>query len=233
VFRGFNIYFARTTDGVAFSSPLRITSYTVAIPRAAANSLVYLPNGDVYTTWSESVGDFVNEIRDVLYSVSTDGGRTFSAPTKLLRVLGVVGDVFQVGKTLELVTQYKKNDHTLAATRLYRSGNGGKSYSGGARIARPASYNHLHENSVGTNAAGVVAIGWAENASRLATNNGIYIVVSRDGGKHFGSPTLVMPGLFLDPPSVVVDSQGRIGVAFSAPDASLESSEVLFVRVAS
>ena len=57
------------------------------------------------------------------------------------------------------------------------------------------------------------------------------VAVSHDGGKHFDPASLVVAGLFIDPPSVTVDGQGRIGLAFSSSDAALEDREVLFVRV--
>lgn len=230
VFRGGNVYFSRSADGTAFAEPIKVSKYDLAIPRAAANGLVFLANGDVYATWSESFGDFVNEIRDVLYVTSSDGGRTFSAPTKVAHVKGVVGAALLVGGAVGLATQSQKGDHTPAHNKFFRSTNGGRDYGPRVRVARPRNYTRLNENSVAANASGVVAIAWAENSSFLPGQYGIYVAVSRDGGKHFEPPALVMEGLFLDPPAVTVGPGGEIGVAFSSGDATLADREVLFLR---
>ncbi len=231
VFRGFNIYYARSVDGTTFLDSVKVTSYALAIPRAAANGLTVFPNGTIYATWSESVGDFVNEIRDVLAATSTDGGRSFSSPTKIAHVRGVVGAVLRTGNAVALLTQSQQNDNKLSVTKFFRSTNGGKTYGPKARVARPPGYNHLHQNSVAANASGIVAVAWTENSSTLGGVDGLYVAVSRDGGKHFDPAALVVAGLFIDPPSITVDGQGRVGLAFSSSDPSLADREVLFVRV--
>jgi hypothetical protein len=232
VFRGGNVYFAKTADGATFSDPVRVSSYTLAIPRAAANGLVYLPNGDAYAVWSESFGDFVNEIRDVYYATSSDGGRTFSPRTQIAHVRGVVGAAIRVGDAIALATQSLKNDHSLASLKVFRSTDGGRTYAGRRRVTRTGSYSHLNESSVAANASGVVAVAWAENSSRLGPDDGIYVAISRDGGRTFAAPELVTAGLFVDPPSVTVDSEGVVGIAYSSAAAALADREVLFVRVA-
>jgi hypothetical protein len=231
-YHGFNVYFVRTDDGATFTAPKRITNYTVTIPRAAANALAFQPSGDVYAVWTESRGDFVDELRDVFYATSGDGGRTFSAPARVAHVRGIVGATARVGGATLLVAQSQKNERAFAITKVFRSSDAGRTYASRVRVARTASYSHLHENSVATNGAGVVAIAWTENSSRPGPPEGIYVAVSRDGGRTFGDPQLLAPGLYIDPPSAVVDSTGAVGVAFSSSQASLADREVLFLRVA-
>ncbi len=229
---GFNLYFARSADGTQFSDPKRITSYSQVIPRAASSSIAYRSSGDIVVVWTESRGDFTDELRDVFSSVSTDRGQTFSAPEQVGRVRGIVGALLPTDEGMALLVQSQKNDRSKAITKYFRSRDGGRTYASKVRVVKTNSYSHLHQNSVmASSVVGVIAIAWTENSSKPGTVVGIYVSVSRDGGRSFGEPELVMPGLFIDPPSVTVTSTGRVGVAFSSSAASLPDREVLFLDV--
>jgi hypothetical protein len=231
VFRGFNVYVARTADGATFADAVKVSDYPLVIPRAASNAIAYLPGGELYVVWSVSRGDFVDQIREVMFAVSDDGGRRFTGPAQLARVRGIVGGLARAGDATALVVQSQKNERALAITKVFRSSNGGRSYGPRARVAKSASYNHFNQSSLAANADGVVALAWTENSSRPGPPEGLYVAVSRDGGRSFDEPALVAPGLFIDPPAVTVDSAGRVGLAFSSSDASVEDREVLFMRV--
>lgn len=229
---GFNLYFVRSADGTQFSEPKRVTSYSQVIPRAASSSIAYRASGDAVVVWTESRGDFTDELRDVFSSVSTDRGQTFSAPEQIGRVRGIVGALLPTDGGMALLVQSQKNELSKGITKYFRSRDGGRTYSSKVRIVKTNGYSHLHQNSVmASSAANVVAIAWTENSPKPGTVVGIYVSVSHDGGRSFGEPELVMPGLFIDPPSVTVTSTGRVGVAFSSSAASLPDREVLFLDV--
>ena len=225
---GFNVYFARSTDGETFSNPRRLSAYEFPIPRATSNALGVLADGTVYAAWTEGLGDFFEQTRTVRFSTSTDGGRTFSPPEAVRGAQGAVAAVIADEATTLLLTQIKRTASARPAIKLNRSTDGGRAFGGRVKIGRAAGHSHLHQASIARHAE-TVAIAWAENSPRPTPEDGLYLVVSRDGGRSFDAPRLVASGLYAEPPSVVVDDLGRVGLFASSPVVSLADREVVFV----
>lgn len=231
-YHGFNVYFCRSANGSTFAKPVRVSNYTGTIPRAAANALTVLPRGEIYALWTESNGDFVDEIKNNYFVSSSDGGRTFSAPLRVANARGVAGALSAEDGSVRLLTQFQNGPRADHAIRLYTSDDDGRSFPRRARIGIAASNSHLNQASIASNPNGVIAVAWVENSSRPGPSEGIYVAASTDGGRSFGSPELVAEGIFPDPPAVTVDTAGRIGVVYVSSALSAVDREVLFAVVA-
>jgi hypothetical protein len=230
--RGFNVYFAASPDGVAFSDPIRVSSYSLVIPRAATNALAFVGERRVVAVWTESHGDFVDEIEDVYSVESDDSGRTFSAPRRVTRVRGLVGALLRTADETLLATQLQKTPRSNHVLKIFRSTNGGSTYTERHKIAKTGNTSHLHQSSMASNALGVIALAWIENSPTPVVPQGIYVAVSRDGGRTFDAPRFARAGLFIDPPAVAVDPTGRPVVVFATAEPDPEEREVFVHRVA-
>lgn len=228
---GFNVYYAQAPDGTAFQEPKKLSSYTGTIPRAAANCLGFLPNGDVFAAWTESHGDFIDEIKNIYSSVSADRGRTFSAPKQIAHVRGVVGALLPTGATTLLLTQLQTRPKAKPVIKVFVSSDDARTFPRRSKLAKPASYSHVHQHSIAVNATGAVAVAWVENSSLPGPTEGLYVATSSDGGRSFSAPMLIREGLFPEAPSVVVDESGSVGVVLTSSAVSLSDRDVLFIRV--
>lgn len=231
-FHGFNVYFARSEDGSTFAEPDLLSAYTLTIPRAAANGLGVLPSGEIVAFWSEAHGDFVDEVKMIFRCASTDGGRTFSAPQLVARAQGVVGAVFALENGVTaLLAQLQRTARAKGVLKLFRSDDAGRTFGGRAKVGSSSAYVHANRASIASNASGTVAIAWTENSSRPGPAEGLYVAVSRDGGRTFSAPALMVPGLFIDPPAVTVAPDGAVGLVYAAMAGSLVTQDVLFRHV--
>jgi hypothetical protein len=230
-FHGFNVYFASSDDGVEFSRPKKVTNYTLTLPRATTNVLAVLPNGSLYAAWTESYGDFADEIKIILSATSTDGGRTFSAPRRVAKASGLVGGATGVGSRVYLLTQLMKTPKSRPVIQLFRSTNGGAAYGARAKIAATDTVSHLNQASVAMNDAGMVAVAWLQRSYQATGVQGVFAAVSRDGGKTFSSPVLVVEGQVADAPAVTLDAAGNVGVVFTSPAVNLIDRDVYFSSV--
>lgn len=230
-FHGFNVYFARSLDGITFSVPERVSDYSLTIPRAGSCAISVLPAGDVVAFWSEALGDFVDEVKTIYRVVSKDGGRTFSDPTRVAKARGVVAGVFPLGNELALLAQTQRGPRTKGVIKLFRSTDAGETFPRRAKAGSSPAYVHAHQSSVAANRSGTVAIAWTENSSRPGPIEGLYVTISRDGGRTFGEAQRTVDGLFIDPPSVTVGEDGSVGLVYSSSSSSLSSQEIYFRRV--
>lgn len=230
-YHGFNVYFARSTDGVSFSAPDKVSDYTGTIPRAGSCGISVLPSGEIVGFWSEALGDFVDEVKTIYRVSSTDGGRTFGAPLRVAKAQGVVAAVFPLGGSLAMLAQTQRGPRTKGVIKLFRSSDDGRSFPARAKVGSSPAYVHAHQASVASNAFGVVAIAWSENSSLPGPTEGLYVTVSRDGGRTFDAAQLVVAGLFIDPPAVTVAPDGSVGLAYASSVTTLTAQEVLFQRV--
>ena len=230
-FHGFNVYFARSTDGVTFSAPDRVSDYSLTIPRAGSCGLAVLPSNEIVGFWSEALGDFVDEVKTIYRVSSTDGGRTFSAPVRVSRAQGVVASILPLGNQLAMLAQTQRGPRSKGVIKLFRSSDDGKSFPARAKVGSSPSYVHAHQASVAANAGGVVAIAWSENSSLPGPLEGLYVTVSRDGGRTFEPARRIVDGLFIDPPAVTVAPDGSVGLVYASSVSTLTAQEVLFRRV--
>lgn len=230
-FHGYNVYFARSTDGVTFSEPDKVSDYSLTIPRAGSCAVGLLPSGAIVGFWSEALGDFVDEVKTIFRVVSTDGGRNFSAPQRVAKAQGVVAAAFPLGDELALLVQTQRGPRSKGVIKLFRSDDGGMSFPPRAKVGSSPAYVHAHQASVAANANGVVAIAWTENSSRPGPIEGLYVTISRDGGRTFDAAQRIVDGLFIDPPSVTVSADGSVGLVYASSVATLTAQEILFQRV--
>ena len=225
---GFNVYFARSTDGETFASPRRLSSYQYPIPRATSNALGVFPDGEIYATWTDAVGDFFEHVQTIYLSVSKDGGRTFSAPEPVRGAKGAVAALDVGESTTLLLTQVKRTPSSTPTIKVNLSSDRGRAFRVRKKVGRSPGHSHLHQASV-VRSGGVVAVAWAENSPRPTPEDGLWVAISRDDGRTFEAPRIVARGLFAEPPAVVVDASGRVGLFASSPAVSVVDREVVFV----
>lgn len=230
-FHGYNVYFARSTEGLSFTEPKKISDYSQTIPRATANTLAISPSGRIYALWTESNGDFIDEIKNIYYVESTNGGSTFSAPKPVGRAAGVVAFARFDGNNVLLLTQIQKKPNGLQSIKVFSSKDGGLTYAKGVRLGKADVYTHMHQNSIGLAPGGQVAVAWTENASSPRVADGVYVALSRDGGKVFDPAKVVLDGLFFEPPSIAVSPAGKVVLVYSTGAVNLVDREIMVASI--
>jgi hypothetical protein len=125
----FAVYLARSTDkGASFSPNMRID--LGACPCCRPN-IAFGENGEVYLSWRKV---FDGDVRDTVIAVSTDAGKSFSAPKKIAEdgwVLHACPDSgpAMVAANGKLYVAWYSEGHGKAGIRMGTSQNGAKSFS--------------------------------------------------------------------------------------------------------
>lgn len=228
--KGFNVYFTRSSDGVTFAEPMRLSSYSNPIPRATSNALGLLGDGTLYATWTEAHSDFFDETKTIVYAHSSDGGRTFTSPKLAAGARGVVASIQTSERGTFLLSQVMRSPQSKPAIKLNRTSTDGSRFHERVKIGRTANHSHLHQTSLALSGE-TVAIAWTENASSPRFEDGIYVAISHDGGRTFEPARRVASGLFADPPAAVVEPSGRVGVVFTTSSTSLDDREIVYLAV--
>lgn len=230
---GFNVYYANVDlgEGVV-GEKVRVTSYSNPIPRAARAAIALLPDGRIHAVWTESQGDFIDEIKDVFSATSRNGGRSFSAPRKATGAKGVVAAALPLGgDALGLLVQLQNKPRAKVKVNFLRSTNGGETYGAKAPVGIATADAYISQNGVAMR-GDLVGVAWIENSQRRGPAKGIYIGVSRDGGRSFSPPILAVEGLLPEPPALVAAPDGSLGLVYVSPEATLAERDVFYKRIA-
>jgi hypothetical protein len=79
------ILFSRSSDaGLTFSKPIKISK---AVASAQGSDIVVRPNGDVYVFWREFDQSLPAVNDEIVFAISTDGGKHFSDPRTLAAIV--------------------------------------------------------------------------------------------------------------------------------------------------
>lgn len=198
---GGEIFFARSTDGgETFSAPINLSNTPAGAGKGrlterrwhnGSHDLAVGPEGRIFVAWTEYEGP-------LRVTRSTDGGRSFSAPT---HVAGSDADPVR-GPTLAIDTSgtvhlaWAVGGDPAADIHYARSGDGGRSFSSPAEVA--ASDRHADAPTLATGRAGRLYLAYGESqedpASQAWPRAGRYRVRytrSMDGGATFAAPTTV------------------------------------------
>jgi len=227
-YHGYNVYFVRALDNGDYSRPIKISNYSRTIPRATVNAMSVLPSGDIWASWTEGNGDFFNEIKDIYYVVSRDGGQTFGAPQRATGALGAVGAAVQIGGRMVLLTQLQRKERGLVGTYLYSSSDNGSTFTRKRKLGQTGNYSHINQNGIATDGESSVAVAWTENAFNRGPLEGIYFARSEDAGKSFAAAVRLVDGTFIDSPAVVRSPAGRYGVVYTSFAVDLGERDILF-----
>lgn len=197
-----------------FSAPLNISNNTDSsfTPQLAVDSA-----GNLYAVWEDDTSTNSN----ILFSRSTDGGATFSAPSSLSHTSGfsfsprIIADALG-GIDVVWADTSPGHQHIFFS----RSMDSGATFSAPIDISNGDSAGNPE---IAADASGRIFVVWENDTGVL----GIYFTASTDGGVTFASPRNLATntgGSFV--PQIVVDPAGKIGVAWE--DDSLTSIDISF-----
>jgi hypothetical protein len=175
-FSNFDIFFARSTNnGLTFSEPENISETTGDSSGAQISS----EGNNVYVVWEDfTPGTFF----DIFFSVSTDGGLTFSTPDNISENAGfsTFPQISSDGNNVYVVWY----DNTPGNFDIFfaRSTDGGLTFSTPDNISENTGSSFVPQiSSEGDN----VYIVWTDDTPG---NNDIFFSVSTDGGLIFSEP---------------------------------------------
>lgn len=196
------------------------------------------PAPTLYLVWQEIIFSGASHGGEIFFARSDDGGKSFGAPVNVSRSEGGDGkgrisrDVWHngsydlaVGPDGGIYMAWTEYDGMLW---FARSTDGGKLFSAPRQIAgsrsRPA-----RGPSVAVGKDGLLYLAWTtgENASA-----DIELATSLDYGASFGAPqTLAQSPAYSDAPSLAVDPQGRLHLAYAESDGdALGNYHVRYLR---
>ena len=193
------LWIARSGDGGrSFSKPLLVAGGPPA-PPARAPALAVGADDAVVLAWT--TGE--DRAADIWVALSSDGGRTFSAPRRAAATAGYSDApklAFDARGALHLVhAESRGGPLEPSSIRHLRSTDGGLSFGPPREISSPlpAGYTGAAFPALGIDAQGRVVVMWElMRGSTRASPHGLAIAVSEDG-MQFGAPQLI-PGS-LDP----------------------------------
>jgi hypothetical protein len=227
--RTYSVVVAASRDGGArWASPVVVSAATAPDAVLDKPSILADPRrpGRVYAVWARYAGDSANQTG---FSRSDDHGATWSAPASihggsseaqnnelLAPADGVLVDVFAEGSPLE--------SNRPGSVAAMRSTDGGLTWSASRAVAsfaltqttdpgRGTTIRAFGQDVVAAAGAGWAYAAWFEN--RAGGTSAIWISASRDGGRSWGAPSVVVEGpaqAFL--PTLAVAGDGRVGVTW-------------------
>lgn len=202
----YDIYFSRLpSGGTAFEENIRVND-DVGYARQSRPSMAIAPDGRIYIAWE----DFRNDNWDIYYSVSTDGGLSFSANSLM---------------TMENGTNWQSNPSIAvdSSRRIHavweddREGNwsiyyanSSDGFKGNTKVNSGLPGGNHWSPSIGIGESGTIHVVWE-------TNNDIYYSRSTDGGLTFGPPIRVNDDVgdtSQAQASLAVETGGRIHVVW-------------------
>ena len=218
-----DIYFSRSTDdGVSWSQVVIISnnSGNFDYPAIGVDSA-----GNIDVVWTDSDNDIVK--RDIYFSRSTDGGVSWSQDVLIYTYSGDYnspGIAVDSAGNINIVWWGGTDPGEIL---LSRSTDGGLSWSQVVIIANTSGY--LIEAAAAVDSAGNINILWTDY-SYSDDNYMIFFSRSTDGGLSWSQAVKIHnqgvlgPESFLEYPSIAIDSEGNINVAwedFAESDVSI------------
>lgn len=187
------LWLARSVDGGrSFARPLRVAGEPPAAP-ARAPALAVGPGQALVLAWT--TGD--DPAAGILVARSSDGGRSFDAPTRAAPIAGYADApklAFDGRGTLHLVhAESRGGPFQPSSIRHLRSTDGGRSFGPASEISSPlpAGYASAAFPALGIDARARVVVTW-ELVGPRGSPHGLAVAVSEDGTR-FGAPRTV-PG---------------------------------------
>lgn len=182
----------------------------------------------VFVLWQEIIFSGGSHGGDILFARSDDGGRSFAASVNLSRSAGGDGkgrinkEIWHNG-SLDLVAG--PNGAVYAAWTEYdgplwfsRSLDGGKTFSGPARVAeKSASARPARAPSLAVAPDRTLYLAWTVGDNDAAD---IHLARSTDGGLTFGAPQRIAPSkTYSDAPKLAVDGAGVVHLVYAESSA--------------
>jgi hypothetical protein len=184
-----SIMFCRSTDGgQTFSSPLRVSSLDGSATEA---HIAIDASNRIHVVWVDRVG----EDRRILYSRSTDGGQSFSAP---LDISDDEGEEFS--KPYAAVFEdtvyiaYQKDSGRSRQVFLVRSSNAGLSFSDSEQVSRAGNQARAHSPAMAVDSEGRLHILWIDTTV-VGNDEGLLYYSNTRNGTTFAEPRPLIAGL--------------------------------------
>lgn len=207
----------RSSEAVNVSRSPRTFSW---LPRVA---LVPGAPEKLLVAWQEIIFSGGSHGGDILFALSNDAGRSFSAPLNLSRSVGGDGkgriskEVWHNG-SFDLIAGPRGEIYVAwteyeGALWFSRSADGGRSFSPAARIGRRGDSDPARAPSLALGAQGEVYLAWTVGENPAAD---IHLAKSIDGGRSFSEPRIVAPSSnYADAPKLTVDGAGVLHLVYA------------------
>jgi hypothetical protein len=222
-----------------FSEPVNVTRNPKTfswLPRMAMTSG---NPGEVYILWQEIIFSGGTHGGEILFALSTDGGRSFTEPINLSNSIAGDGkgrltrEIWYNG-SLDLARSTAGNLYaawTAYEGALYfsRSVNRGKSFSDPLPIAGDRGDPPARGPSLAVYREDTVLLAWTVGEERDAD---IHFTASRDAGRTFEEPQVLARTIgHSEAPKIRADREGAVHLVFGeSPQGPLEKYHVLYTR---
>jgi len=182
------------------------------------------PGGNIYMVWEDDTDTNSN----ILFSRSTDGGGTFSAPQKLSNTSGSSFNprmATDADGSINVVWQDSSDFFNTSNVFFSRSSDGGVTFSTPINLTATTTPAFYSIPQIAVHATGNVSVVWESDTGNLA----VWFSNSSDGGAAFSAPKMLSSnsGGSLDP-QVCVDKNGIINVVWE--DDIAGHSDISFSR---
>ena len=173
--------------------------------------------------WQEIIFSGGSHGGDILFAMSHDGGRSFSAPMNLSRSIGGDGkgrinkDVWHngsfdlaAGRSGQVYVAWTEYDGPLWFSR---SSDGGETFSQPARLAGDGRGSPARAPSLALGADGAIYLAWTVGENHAAD---IHLAKSIDGGRSFSAPRTIAPSSnYSDAPKLALDGAGVLHLVYA------------------
>ena len=213
-FGNLDVFFARSNDGITFSTPQNLSNDSGAsiFVQPAVDS-----SGNIYLVWEDTTPSNTG----VLFSRSTDGGATFSTPQNLLNggIAQFPRIVVDSGGKIDVVWE----DNAPGSFNIFfsRSSDGGITFSTPQNVSNNTDLAHLPQAAVDSN--GNINLVWQEGS---VSQSDIFFSRSINDGTSFSTPQNISNDLAGSSPQIAVDHVGNTNVVWN--DKSPGNSDVFF-----
>ncbi len=181
------IMYSRSTDGGAtFSSPAQLSKGAAA---AAEAHIAADGSGGLNVAWVGETDDGLQ----VFFTRSTDGGATFSEPTKLTGDAGAdIHKVFVTTFQQTIYISYNDDQSKLRQVYLLTSTDAGQSFSSPEQISNAdRSRGRAHSSSMVVDKKGKLHIVWIDS-SIIGSDEGLLFYRNSKDGHSFSQPKMLL-----------------------------------------
>lgn len=190
--------------------------------------------------WQEIVFSGGTHGGEILFTRSTDGGKTFSKPINLSNTLAGAGkgrltrDYWHNG-SLDIAVEPPGNLYAAwteyeGALRFSRSTDGGESFSEPLRLEGRNGASPARGPALAVGPGGAVYLAWTVGEDRAAD---IHFAKSADYGRSFGTPRIVARSDgHADAPKIAVDQKGTVHLVYAeSPAGPFERYHIRYTRL--
>lgn len=215
-----DIMFSRSTDsGVTFATPKNLSNDPA---NSSGPQITTDSSGVIYVVWES---DTLN--MGVLFSRSTDGGATFSAPMILsTNTAGSVGPEIAVDLSGGVSVVWEDDNQGTADVSFSHSADHGATFSAAKSLS--LNVGNSVTPQVGLDSTGNINVVWANNSP---SHFDAFFARSTDKGATFSTPKNLSSGTGdAKTPQIAVDAGGNIDVVWADNTPPVSNADIYFAR---